>query len=177
MPPFRKSLAALLLLMGGTGAVMGQVLEAPNVVPIDQMLVTSGQPSRAALGSLRQQGFEAVLYLAPSSVPDAIADEPKILAEQGIEFVHIPIPFGKPQEGHFVAVSEALQRLKGKKVLVHCQVNMRASSMVFLYRTITGGQDPGNAYESVSKVWSPHGPWRSLLQTQLKKHGINFEPY
>ena len=150
---------------------------APNVVPILPTLVTSGQPSRAALGSLGREGFRAVVYLAPSSVPDAIAEEPRILAEQDIEFVQIPIPFGKPEESHFLAVSEALERLKGKKVLVHCQVNMRASSMVFLYRTITARQDPSKAYESVAAVWSPHGPWRSLLQAQLKKHGISFEPY
>ena len=144
-------------------------------LPIDEQLVTSGQPTRASLAMLKRFGFEAVIYLAPSTVPDAIADESKILSRQGIEFVHIPIPFSKPEQRHFLAVSDALTRLRGKKVLVHCQVNMRASSMVFLYRVITQGQDASKAYEQVSAVWSPQGSWRALLQAQLKQHGIAFE--
>jgi hypothetical protein len=60
-------------------------------------------------------------------------------------------------------------------VLVHCQVNMRASSLVFLHRVIAGGQDAALAYASVSAVWSPQGPWRALLEAQLRKHGITFE--
>ena len=106
---------------------------APNVVVIEPNLVTSGQPSAAALAGLRAEGFEAVIYLAPSSVSDAVKDEPALLLKQGIEFVHVPIPFGAPTEAHFEAVSAEWARLKGKKVLVHCQVNMRASTMVFLH--------------------------------------------
>ena len=170
-----RSAAALLWLAASLAGPAPPALDAPNVVPIDPMLVTSGQPNRAALATLRQQGFEAVVYLAPSTVPDAVADEAAILAAQGIEFVHLPIPFGQPDEHHAAAVSQALQRLKGRKVLVHCQVNMRASSMVFLHRVIAGGQDAARAYESVSAVWAPQGPWRALLQAQLRRHGIAFE--
>lgn len=178
--PLRRRVARLLAAAACLGlaappAGAAQALDAPNVVAIDPMLVTSGQPTRAALGTLRQQGFQAVLYLAPSTVPDAVADEAAILAAQGIEFVHLPIPFGQPEERHALAVSQALQRLKGRKVLVHCQVNMRASSLVFLHRVIAGGQDAARAYASVSAVWSPQGPWRALLEAQLRKHGITFE--
>jgi protein tyrosine phosphatase (PTP) superfamily phosphohydrolase (DUF442 family) len=152
-------------------------LAAPNVVAITPLLVTSGQPSTQSLARLGQLGFEAVIYLAPSSVSDAVADEPELLAKQGIEFVHIPIPFGSPQEGHFLAVSAALTRLQHKKVLVHCQVNMRASSMVFLHRVLRGHESPELAYDAVAKVWSPSRAWRELLLTQLRKHNVNFRPY
>ncbi len=99
------------------------------------------------------------------------------MAKQGIEFVHIPIPFGSPQETHFLAVSAALVRLQPKKVLVHCQVNMRASSMLFLHRVLNGNENPELAYEAVAKVWSPAGAWRELLRTQLRKHNVNFQPH
>src|SRR5262249_10907309 len=76
-------------------------LSAPNVVPIDANLVTSGQPSAKALAALRAEGFDAVVYLAPFTVPDAVKDEPAILAAQGIEFLHVPIPFGEPNDAEF----------------------------------------------------------------------------
>jgi protein tyrosine phosphatase (PTP) superfamily phosphohydrolase (DUF442 family) len=110
-------------------------------------------------------------------MPDAVKDEPEILQRQGIQFIHIPIPFGKPEETHARAVSEALTSLAGKKVLVHCQVNMRASSMVFLNRVLAEREEPAQAYAAVSAVWSPQGPWLALLRDQLKKAGIGFEPY
>ena len=50
-----------------------------------------------------------------------------------------------------------------RKVLVHCQINMRASSLVFLHRTIALKEDPRVAYEAVTAVWSPRGPWRALI--------------
>jgi len=165
------------LLAAGCATAAPDTTEAPNVVPIDAHLVTSGQPSAKGLRTLRDQGFQAVIYLAPSTVQDAIAEEPKILEAQGIEFVHIPIPFNAPDESHFLAVSEALGRLRERKVLVHCQVNLRASSMVFLYRAIVEKQDPARAYEAVARVWSPEGPWKTLIAAELRKNGIAFEPY
>jgi hypothetical protein len=61
--------------------------------------------------------------------------------------------------------------------VVPTQVNMRASSLTFLYRVIVGREGPERAYESVARVWSPEGPWKSLITVQLRKAGIAFEPY
>lgn len=47
--------------------------------------------------------------------------------------------------------------------------------MVFLYRTIMLKDDPRQAYEAVSRVWSPTGPWRKLLEDEPRKHKIAFE--
>ena len=152
-------------------------LAAPNIVEISPSLVTSGQPSARALAALAEEGFQAVIYLAPSSVSDAVANEPEILKTQGIEFVHIPIPFGEPTEAHFAQFAEQLTRLSSRKILVHCQVNMRASTMVFLYRVIVGNEPPTIAYSSVTKVWSPQGPWLSLVKRLLAQYRVDFEPF
>ncbi len=157
--------------------IPAQALTAPNLVTIDENLVTSGQPSAEALAHLGAEGFAAVIYLAPASVPDAVKEEPDIVTKQGIEFIHIPIPFGAPAESHFESVSGTLQRLQGKKVLVHCQVNQRASTMVFLFRVLGRNESPPAAYDAVTRVWSPQGPWRDMAQRVLAKQGIAFELY
>jgi len=174
-------MAVLTLLTGllacGTASATDSVIEAPNVVAISPRLVTSGQPSAAALAGLAAQGFGAVIYLAPPTVPDAIASEADIVRRQGLEFINIPIRFGNPTEADFLSFVAAMERLHDRKVLVHCQVNMRASSMTFLYRAIVLHEKPELAYESVARVWSPEGPWKSLLVSQLRKAGLQFEPY
>jgi protein tyrosine phosphatase (PTP) superfamily phosphohydrolase (DUF442 family) len=149
----------------------------PNRVEITPLLVTSGQPSAEALAGLAAQGFEAVIYLAPPTVPDAVRDEALIVGRQGLLFVNIPIKFDSPTEKDFEAFTSVLSALSARKVLVHCQINLRASSMVFLHRVISRKEDPGAAYEAVAKVWSPDGPWKTLIQTLLRKNGVSFEPY
>ena len=165
------------LALAGSALAADPVIEAPNVVPISARLVTSGQPTAAALSRLAAQGFSAVIYLAPPSVPDAVPGEADIVRKQGLEFINIPIKFGNPTEADFAAFVEAMNRLQDQKVLVHCQVNLRASSMTFLYRVIVGHEKPEQAYESVARVWSPEGPWKKLMGTELRKASIQFEPY
>src|SRR4030095_14980707 len=116
--------------------------------------------------------FGAVIYLVPPTVHDAVRDEAYIVGRQGLVFVNLPIPFDRPSAQDFEAFSAILRWLQGRKVLVHCQINMRASTFVFLYRAIVAGEDQGIAYESVSRVWTPDGPWKQLLQEQLRSHRI-----
>ena len=179
---FQSQTAAVLVAMvavasSGDALASGRSLQAPNVVPISSKIVTSGQPDAVALSGLAALGFSAVIYLAPPTVSDAVADEADIVRAQGLEFINIPIQFGNPTEADFQAFVATMQRLGKRKVLVHCQVNMRASSMTFLYRVIVGHEKPELAYESVARIWSPEGPWRRLIAAQLKNAGIVFEPY
>jgi protein tyrosine phosphatase (PTP) superfamily phosphohydrolase (DUF442 family) len=170
-------LIAIAALVAAPARAEAPSIQAPNVVVISPAIVTSGQPTAGSLAGLAAQGFKAVIYLAPPTVPDAVADEGEIVRRQGLEFIDIPIQFGQPTDADFEQFAEAMSRLQGQKVLVHCQVNMRASTMTFLYRVIKAHEAPEQAYQSVARVWSPEGPWKRLLVSQLQKAGIAFEPY
>lgn len=170
----------LLLSLPGTlatAACSAGGLDAPNEVPIDARWVTAGQPSRAGLMRLKDLGYAQLLYLAPFSVGDAIADEPQLVRQQGLRFDHVPIPWGDPGLAHVDAVFAKLNawpvRAKG---LVHCQVNMRASVMVFLHRVLVRGHDPEQAWGAVTKVWTPEGRWRTLVDDALRRGGVRFDP-
>ncbi len=106
---------------------------------------------------------------------DAVRDEHLIVARQGLVFINIPIRFDGPTDADFETFAGALKGLGDRKVLVHCQVNLRASSMVFLYRAIVLKEDPKRAYGAVERVWVPEGPWRRLIEDELHKHHIDFE--
>ena len=167
----------LAVLLGAAALnVQAATLDAPNVVQVSPRLVTSGQPSAGTLADLKAQGFEAVIYLAPPTVHDAVRDEPEIVRRQGLVFINIPIRFDNPTTADFDAFASALSGLRERKVLVHCQINLRASTMVFLYRAIVLKEDPRLAYELVEKVWSPTVAWRRLMDELLAKHGIDFHP-
>ena len=149
----------------------------PNLVVINDRLVTSGQPSAEWLRTLKAQGFEAVVYLAPPTVHDAVADEHAIVGAQGLVFVSIPVNFEQPHAADHSLVSAALQALGSRKVLVHCQVNLRASSLVFLHRVIALREDPERAYAQLSRVWKPNATWKRYLEDELRRHGVAFDVY
>jgi hypothetical protein len=71
-------------------------------------------------------------------------------------------------------MAAAMQRLKGRKVLVHCQMNMRASALTFLYRTIHEKEDPAMAWKDVTPLWTPTNQWAEFIKAQLQAHGIAF---
>jgi protein tyrosine phosphatase (PTP) superfamily phosphohydrolase (DUF442 family) len=152
-------------------------IDAPSVVPISARLVTSGQPTTEALAGLGAQGFEAVISLAPLTARGAARREAAIVGRQGLAYVALPISFDDPKESDFDAFVRAMAKFRDRKVLVHCRVNMRASTMVFLYRVVVLKERPEVAYEAVAQVWSPVGPWKRLIVEVLRKNGIAFEPY
>jgi protein tyrosine phosphatase (PTP) superfamily phosphohydrolase (DUF442 family) len=104
----RMLLAPLLV----TACHAAHALTAPNVVPIHDRWVTAGQPPAAALKALKAEGFEAVIYLAPPTVGDAVPEEPLWLSEQGIDYVNIPIVFDRPSEADFEAFAAAIAVLR-----------------------------------------------------------------
>ena len=168
------SLAPVPLLAADAPAPIAGIV-APNVVVVTPLLVTAGQPDRASLLKLKSEGYAAVISLAPGNTADAVSDEAEILKAQGIEFVHVPIPWQTPQASHLDATAAALKRYQGQKVLVHCQMNMRASAVTFLYRAIYAKEDPATAWADVKKVWTPKDQWAKYVDDQLLANGIAFK--
>ncbi len=100
-----------------------------------------------------------------------------IVAGQGLAFINIPIDFERPDQRDYELFVAVMRGLASRKVLVHCQINLRASSMVFLYRAIALRDDPDRAYESVARVWKPDGIWKRYIEAQLGRNGVRFQPY
>ena len=144
----------------------------PNLVVISDRVVTSGQPSAEWLRTLRAQGFDAACTRAADG--RTRAGESVIVASQGLV---VTIPIVARPRSVTTSVPAVTRGLASRKVLVHCQINLRASSMMFLYRVISLRGDPERAYESVSRVWKPDGPWLRFIEAQLQRNGVTFKPY
>jgi ribosomal protein L11 methyltransferase len=131
---------------------------------VDARIATAGQPRPEHFEQLAQQGFEAVINLAMPSSPNFLADEDALCTRTGMRYRHLPVPFDAPQIAHVDAFRAAMRELAGRKVLVHCALNMRASAFVFLHRVLDLGAIPQAASQDMLEVWQPHGPWRALIR-------------
>ena len=150
--------------------------EPMNFVAVTDRLASSGQPSAAQLQRLRARGYAVVINLAPPESFGSIANESELVASQGLVYINIPVDWQKPAERDFQLFSDLLNSNRDRKVWVHCQMNMRASAFLFLYRVIHDRQPVARAVESVHAVWVPNEVWRGFLQSTLKRHRIVFDP-
>jgi uncharacterized protein (TIGR01244 family) len=151
---------------GGIGA---------NYVAATERLHTAGQPDAAALATLAAQGFELVVNLAPPSSQGAVADEGKLVAEHGTAYVNIPVSWQQPTNEDFELFSAVMNGARDRKVLVHCQLNMRASAFTFLYRVIHEGVAPEEAMKALRAVWIPRDQWATFTADVLARHDVAFE--
>lgn len=147
---------------------------ALNHVVIDERLHTSGQPAPPALEALAARGFDLVVNLAPPTAQGAVAEERDLLESSGVAYVNIPVDFRDPTYADFERFSDVLRQARDGNVLVHCQINARASMFTFLYRVVHEGVAPAEAFELVKQVWTPVEHWARFGDAVLEQHGVEF---
>jgi protein tyrosine phosphatase (PTP) superfamily phosphohydrolase (DUF442 family) len=152
--------------------------EAPiNFVAVSERIHTSGQPSAAQLGGLDEKGYALVINLAPPTSMGSLAEEGMLVAQRGIAYVNIPVDWHSPQYEDFALFSKILGHANSRRVLVHCQINKRASLFTFLHQVVHAGVSPQLAYENVTAVWVPDAQWKAFAQAVLNQHKVAFEPF
>ena len=146
-----------------------------NFIAVTETLATSGQPSPEQLQQLAVDGYRLVINLAPPDVYGSIADEGYLIAANGISYVNIPVDWHNPLPVDFQLFSDILAANAGRRTLVHCQTNKRASLFTFLYRVIHDRVPPDTAIEKVHAVWVPEAHWQTFMESILAAHGIEYE--
>ena len=152
-------------------------IEPPvNLVIVSDQIHTSGQPTEEQLKGLINAGYVLVINLSPPQVFGSLQQEGGLVAQSGLKYVNIPVDWHNPMREDFKFFSDIMNLSQNKRILVHCQVNKRASLFTFLYRVIYQHDDPDEAYEKVTEVWSPDPHWLEFAKDVLARHKIEFEP-
>ena len=150
---------------------------AVNHVVINSQLHTAGQPPRDRLIDLADHGFEMVINLAPPTSLGSIGTEGQLVTEKGITYVNIPVDWLNPNYADFALFSGIMNESDERQVLVHCQVNKRASIFTFLYRVIHKKVPIDEAFVAMEKVWVPRriveNQWVRFGKMVLERHNID----
>jgi protein tyrosine phosphatase (PTP) superfamily phosphohydrolase (DUF442 family) len=148
-----------------------------NFVAVSERLHTAGQPSQTQLSALKNKGYAFIINLATPASAGAIAEEGTLIAKTGISYLNIPVDFKTPGYEDFALFSNILKQLAPRRVLVHCQVNKRASVFTFLYRVVHEGVAPDDAWKNVASVWEPDPQWNAFIRMVLKRHRVDYDPF
>ena len=142
-----------------------------NFRRIDEMLVTSGQPTEEELAAAKRAGIDVVINLALHDDPRySLKDEPGTVKSLGMTYVHIHVKFDQPTEHDLLAFFEAMEKNSGKRVLVHCAANKRVTAFLGLYRVIRQYWDEDTAFAPMKTVWEPNAHWAPFIKSMLEKH-------
>lgn len=121
---------------------------------LSERLTTSGRLQDADPARLADIGVRHVINLAMPDHPEALPDEDEALAEQGIGYTNIPVPFAAPEEAHFDAFVGALEAAEGP-VHVHCIANWRVAAFLYRYHRDACGMPEAEARALMERQWSP----------------------
>lgn len=140
-----------------------------NFRKVNEKLTTSGVVQPDALRSLGSKAYEVVMNLLPDTSEYAVADERQLVESQGIEYIHIPVDFKQPTASDFHEFSKAMDRVRHKRVHVHCAANYRASAFCSLYAVNRGFWRADQAMQFIRGVWHPneHPAWAEFIADVL----------
>lgn len=134
-----------------------------NYYELTDGLVSSGQPSAEEFAAIRDAGYQLVINLVPVDASMALADEDKIVTGLGMDYVHIPVIWDSPQRSDVETFYDVMQRNRDKRVYVHCEVNYRASSFIYLYRRKFLGVNEKQARQDLQWIWAPNPTWTKFI--------------
>lgn len=164
--------AAVVLVSFSVGHAWAQD-DIVNYLAYSPVLSSSGQPTAEQLGALPAAGFERVIYLALTDDDTAVAHEDSLVRKAGMRFFHLPVIWDEPTVADFETFHALMALRPDMPTLVHCQINLRASSFAFLYRVIELGVPMDEAVADLNRVWSPQPHWRQFIFDVLAQHNID----
>lgn len=142
-----------------------------NFIKVTDKIATSGQPTHEHLQAARDEGYQAIINLAPNDAENhALQGEQEIIRSLGMEYHHIPVEWGNPHTEQFEEFAGVMQELKDKKVLVHCAANYRVTAFYSLYAMKYQGWTAEQADRLIARVWESRPDyrmddiWKSFIQ-------------
>jgi protein tyrosine phosphatase (PTP) superfamily phosphohydrolase (DUF442 family) len=143
-----------------------------NYIEISDTIGTAGQPTAAQFAAIKAAGYDIVVNLAMPDSSHALPNERQLVTSQGMLYVHIPVVWERPTAQNLEQFFDVMARSRGKKVFVHCVLNMRVSVFVYLYRVIWLGISQEGAREDLFRIWQPNATWQRFLDGSLAEYGF-----
>lgn len=136
-----------------------------NYLKISETISTSGQPLEPHFKEIGRAGFEVVINLAPSSIPNEL----ELCRESGLAYVHIPVKWQEPRQDQLLKFFSFLSVNGEFRIFVHCTNNMRTSVFIYLYRILINHEIEGNCRADLLKIWNPDETWQGFIENSLKE--------
>jgi protein tyrosine phosphatase (PTP) superfamily phosphohydrolase (DUF442 family) len=145
-----------------------------NYLRVNNQLITAGQPNEEQITSAAEEGVTTIINLATINPQSSLPDEGALVRSHGMNYYHIPVDWGNPQESDFDTFEKIFKRISGEKSLVHCAANFRVTAFYSLYAIKHLGWSEAQADEFRASIWkgSNHPVWEEFIaamKTKIKR--------
>ncbi len=138
--------------------------EIVNFHFVSDQLASSGMLDLAQYEHIKDYGFKHVINLIPGNQ----IKERKHVQSLGLSYEQIAVDWNKPTAENFVQFAELMQSYGDAKVYIHCEMNMRASAFVYLYRVLYQDIPQQDAQQDMLTIWQPQGTWLDFINNTIK---------
>ena len=149
-----------------------QLEDVLNYLAISDTIGTAGQPGPTQFSAIRAAGYDVVVNLAMPDSANALPNEQQLVSREGMLYVHIPVVWERPTAQNLEQFFDVMARCRGKRVFVHCAMNMRVSVFVYLYRVIWLGVSQDSARVDLLRIWQPNATWQRFLDDSLAEYRV-----
>ena len=137
-----------------------------NFIQVNELVATSGQPTEEQLAALAEDGYTAVINLAPHNSSNSLPDETGSVTSLGMSYHYIPVDWENPTAEDFAQFAQTMTQLADEKRLIHCQANYRVTAFFGLYAQKYLGWSTEQAEALRSQIWDDSGYpiWEAFIE-------------
>ena len=139
-------------------------MEIINYLKIKEGIQTSGQPKVDDFAAIRVSGVHTVINLAMPDSETALSDEGKLVSENGMNYIHIPVVWKSPKEEQYTLFTSVMELHSKKSIWIHCALNWRVASFMYLYSTKHLGIPEKEARKNLESIWTPNKTWSEFIK-------------
>jgi len=81
-----------------------------NYIKINKNIATAGQPGKKQFKKIAKKKYDVVINLAPHNASNAIKNEDKIVLENNMLYINIPIDWENPQYSRMILFLELIKQ-------------------------------------------------------------------
>ena len=144
-----------------------------NFKRYSESIASAGQLHDRHILFIEKEDYSLVVYLAFDSSEDkSRLGIDKLIRGTGARYAQLPVDWFQPTPEDYNHFEGAVTANNERNVLVHCQMNFRASAFSFLYRVIESDEDFEKAKEDMFSVWTPDATWTNFINEVLMLRGV-----
>ncbi len=130
-----------------------------NFYKYSEELAAGAQPTVDQFIDLKNDGFEVIFNISPSSTRNAIHNESEIIEKLGLNYIHFPVDCSNLQPLHYTTFSGIMNGVRDKKVFVHCGGNIKSSNLIHMYDVLENRKDETESLNTLKKIQNPEDKW------------------
>jgi protein tyrosine phosphatase (PTP) superfamily phosphohydrolase (DUF442 family) len=161
----KLALLSLSLIVAQTGLThentvpVGSVEQIKNFHFVSDKLASSGLLHLNDYDHINQYGFKHVINL----IPGEQSEERARVESLGLSYQQIEVIWDEPTLEDFETFVKYMKSYGDDKIYVHCQLNWRASTFLYLYRVTQLGVSKQQAIKDLHKIWKPSETWQDYI--------------